>query len=93
MATPKKIVKRKELVERIAAKSGIKPNVIKSVLDAVLVELGDVLSAGEVLEVQPLGKITVNRRKEFPDREILVCKVRRNLRKPAQFDPAVEAAE
>lgn len=85
-----KVVRRKELVERIAASSGVKPNLIKSVLDAVLKEIGDVMSSGEVLQVQPLGKMSVNRRKDLPDGEVLICKLRR--KNPVE-KPAVEAAE
>ena len=72
-------VRRKEMVERIVATTGKKPNEIKSVLDGVLAELGKALSAGESLNLFPLGKITVNRQKKFDDREIIVCKVRRKI--------------
>lgn len=70
-------VKRKEMVERIAARSGVKPNQIKNVLDAILQELGDALSNGEVVDLQPLGKIRVNRQKDLPNAEVLICKLRR----------------
>ena len=75
---PEVTVRRKELVTRIAEKSGMKPNVIKSVLDAVLREMGDSLSAGEALNLPPFGKVTVNRRKDLENAEILLCKIRRN---------------
>lgn len=84
------VVRRKELVERIAVRSGAKPNLIKSVLDAVLAEVGDVLSGGEALQVQPLGKLSVNRRKDLPDGEVLICKLRR---KTQVETPPAEAAE
>lgn len=79
---PIHVVRRKELVERIAEKTGKKPNLIKSVLDAVLLELGDALSSGESIRVQPLGKLSVNRRKELPDGEVIVCKLRRKNQTP-----------
>lgn len=92
---PVNVVRRKELVERIAAKSGKKPNLIKSVLDAVLLELGDALSSGESIRVQPLGQLSVNRRKELPDGEVLVCKLRRKNQTsvPATTAPVTTAAE
>jgi len=85
-----KVVRRKELVERIAARSGVKPNLIKSVLDAVLMEIGDALSGNEALQVQPLGKLSVKRRKDLPDGEVLNCKLRRKTQ--VETSPA-EAAE
>lgn len=71
-------VRRKEMVARIAASSGLKPNVIKTVLDSVLKEIGDALSNGESLDLPPLGKLSVNRSKHVKNAEILICKLRRN---------------
>jgi len=76
-ANPAPMVRRKELVERVVASSGLKPNQVKSVLDALFSEMGKALSNGEGLNLHPLGKITVNRKKELEDREVLVCKIRR----------------
>lgn len=97
---PVHVVRRKELVERIAEKSGMKPNLIKSVLDAVLLEIGDALSGGESVRVQPLGQLSVNRRKELPDGEVLVCKLRRRnqtidpeVTTLASANPSATAAE
>ncbi|MEE9389293.1 MAG: HU family DNA-binding protein [Paracoccaceae bacterium] len=77
--SPVVMVRRKELVERIVARSGLKPNAVKSVLDAVLQEMGDALSAGEGLNLHPFGKVTVNRQKQMEDKEVLICKIRRKL--------------
>lgn len=71
-------VRRKEMVARIAASSGLKPNAIKTVLDSVLKEIGDALSNGESLDLPPLGKLSVNRSKHVKNAEILICKLRRN---------------
>ncbi|MGR3341991.1 MAG: HU family DNA-binding protein [Paracoccaceae bacterium] len=76
------LVRRKELVERIVAASGLKPNAVKTILDAVLKEMGDILSSGEGLNVQPLGKLVVNRRKDIPGGQILNCKLRRKSATP-----------
>ena len=86
-------VRRKEMVERIVASSGLKPNAVKSVLDAVLAELGNALSAGEALNLHPLGKVTVNRQKNMGDREILICKIRRKLTSAQDEQPLNSAAE
>lgn len=80
---PVTMVRRKEMVERIVASSGLKPNAVKTVLDSVLIELGGALSAGEGLDLHPFGKITVNRSKVVGNKEILICKLRR---KTAQSD-------
>ena len=72
-----KVVRRKEFVDRIVANSGMKPNAIKTALDAFLKEIGDALSAGEALNLPALGRVSVNRRKELDNGEVLICKIRR----------------
>lgn len=86
-------VRRKEMVDRIVASTGKKPNEIKSVLDGVLEEIGNALSAGESLNLHPLGKVSVNRQKIFDDREVLICKIRRKIEPVSGEEPFETAAE
>lgn len=72
------MVKKKELIERVVLRSGLKPREIKPALDALLAELGDALMAGESLNLPPLGKITVNRTKETENGNIAVLKLKQN---------------
>ncbi len=87
------LVRRKELVERIVAASGLKPNAVKTVLDAVLKEMGDILSNGEGLNVQPLGKLVVSRRKDIPGGQILNCKLRRKSATPESSEAIEKVSE
>ena len=73
------VLRRKELVARIVASSGMKPNAVKTALDAVLVEIGKAVAAGEALNIPPLGKLTVNRSKVVGDRQVMICKLRRKI--------------
>ena len=77
-------IRRKELVARVAESSGIKPNVIKGVLDALLQEMGDALSNDETLNLQPFGKMAPKRRRQIDGAEIMICKLRRNKPKPEE---------
>ncbi len=86
-------VRRKEFVSRVVASSGLKPNAVKSVMDAVLKELGDALSNGEALQLPPLGKLSVNRRKDLKNGEMLVCKLRRTTPPEKSDDTLADAAE
>ena len=76
-ASGTEFIRRKEFVERVVAASGLKPNAVKTTLDAVLQELGAALSRGEAVNLPPLGKLSVNRRKEIKNGEVLICKLRR----------------
>jgi len=87
-----KVVRRKELVDRIVENSGMKPNAVKNALDAVLKEVGDALSAGEALNLPALGRVSVNRRKELDDGEVLICKIRRRNRVADTSEQTDEAA-
>lgn len=72
------VVKKKEMLARVAARAEMRPNQAKAVFDAVLEELGAALERGEKLRLPPLGNVKVNRQKELPDAKIVICKIRRN---------------
>ncbi|MCK8462644.1 HU family DNA-binding protein [Aliiroseovarius sp. S1339] len=79
LAAPKEpVVKKKDLMARVAARANLRPSEVRTVYDAVLQELGDALLRGEKLRLPPLGLVKVNRHKELPDADIIVCKIRRN---------------
>ena len=93
---PNNKVKRSEFVARVAERSGLRPNQVKPVLEAVLEELGQILLNGEELKHPSLGKLSVNQRKELAAADVVHCKLRRQ--KPQAADaptdgPAATAAE
>jgi len=71
------ILKKQGVVERIVRASGAKKKDVKLILEAALGVLGDALSAGEELNLPPLGKMKVNRQKTEGGAEILILKLRR----------------
>ncbi len=73
------MLKRKELIARAAAASGLKPGEIRRVLDGILGELGKALAAGETVNLPPLGKITVKRREQNESRQLVICRLRRRI--------------
>ncbi len=88
-----RFIRRKEFVARVVASSGMKPNAVKSTLDAVLKELGDALSNGEALQLPPLGKLSVNRRKDLKNGEMMVCKLRRTTPAEKTEPPLADTPE
>lgn len=71
------ILRKKDLVERVAEASGVKLRETRAVVEAVLAELGAALSRGDELALPPLGKARVNRSTDKGEREVLVVKLRR----------------
>ncbi len=83
--TPKPVVKpeaeapvlrKKELIERVVARSGIKKKDAKPTIEAMLAVLGEALASGEELNLQPMGKVMVKRVKEQPNAKVMVCRIR-----------------
>lgn len=71
------LLKKQELVERIVKASGAKKKDVKLIIEAALGVLGDALSAGEELNLPPLGKMKVNRSRDEGNAEVLILKLRR----------------
>lgn len=71
------MVRKQDLVERIVKASGAKKKDVKLILEASLGVLGDALSAGEELNLPPLGKLKVNRTRQDGAAEVLILKLRR----------------
>ncbi|MBB95266.1 MAG: DNA-binding protein [Rhodobacteraceae bacterium] len=70
-------MKRKELYDLVAARSGVKRRDAKPVVDAMLAVLGEALSDERPMNLNPLGKVRINRREDKAQGQVIVCKVRR----------------
>lgn len=81
-------LRKKELVERVAAVSGAKKSVVRDIVEATLTVLGDALAGDEMLSLPPFGKAKVNRHKDLSEGEMLVVKLRRPG--PAKAGPEVD---
>ncbi len=97
---------KRQLIDKVVEASGIKKKAAKPVIEAVLKELGDALSRGETLNLQPFGKAIVKNTKDLANAEIVELRLRRSklaikaaeeaapadAPKPPK-DPLAEAAE
>ena len=72
------VLRKKELIERVVARSGIKKKDAKPTIEAMLAVLGEALKNGEELNLQPLGKIKINRVIEKENATVMVAKVRQS---------------
>ena len=70
------VLRKKELIERVVARSGVKKKDAKPTIEAMLAVLGEALAAGEELNLQPLGKVMVKKTKELPNAKMMVCRIR-----------------
>ncbi|MFV2052524.1 HU family DNA-binding protein [Aliiroseovarius sp. YM-037] len=70
------VIKKKDLIDQVVERSGIKKKDAKPVIEAMLAVLGEAINRGDELNLRPLGKVKVTRRKEAPNADVMVCKVR-----------------
>lgn len=96
---------KRDLIERVVETSGVKKKDAKPVIEAMLRELGDALSRGDTLNLQPFGKGIVKSRKSPENAEIIELRLRRSRQSltahepaatdpsPTSDDPLAEAAE
>lgn len=78
VATVIRSMTKRDLIDRVVEASGVKKKSAKPVIEAMLKELGDALSRGETLNLQPFGKGIVKSRKELENAEIVELRLRRS---------------
>lgn len=71
------VLKLKDLLDRVAARSGARKPAVRPVLDAVLAELGEALEQGQAFSLAPLGRGRVSRSKAGGKGTTLVIKLKR----------------
>ncbi|SIS71348.1 DNA-binding protein HU-alpha [Roseivivax lentus] len=87
-------LKKRELIDKVVRRSGVKKRDAKPAVEAVLAILGEALAEGRELNVKPFGKMKVQRVRDTGNGQVLVTKVRQ----PAEAekdapDPLAQAAE
>jgi hypothetical protein len=68
---------KKLLIEAVTARTAQRKTAVKDIVDAVLGEIGQALTRGEMLVLPPLGRVTLARKKTAERGEVLVLKLRR----------------
>ncbi|WP_296764101.1 HU family DNA-binding protein [Sediminimonas sp.] len=71
-------MKKKELIDSVVARSGVKKKDAKPVIEAMLAVLGEQVAAGRELNLMPFGKLRINRVKQMSNGRVMVCKLRQS---------------
>lgn len=69
-------MKKKDLVDKVVKRSGVKKKDAKLVVEAMLAVLGEALAEGRELNLQPMGRLKTNRIKATGNGRVLICKLR-----------------
>lgn len=87
-------MKKPELVDMVVERTGLKKKDVKPAIEAALAILGETISRGRELNMQPLGKLRINRTQEKSNGKIIVCKLRQPKESTATpSEPLAEPAE
>lgn len=78
-------LKKKELIEAVVERSGVKKKFAKPVIEAMMEVMGEALAEGREMNLQPLGKVKINRIKTVSNGKVVMTRIR-------QSDRAVGAA-
>ncbi|ALG91935.1 hypothetical protein TQ29_10995 [Actibacterium sp. EMB200-NS6] len=87
-------MRKKELIDRVVEVSGMKKKDVKPIVEATLAVLGAALSNEETMNLPPMGKIVINRKKDLANGEVLMTRIRRST-KAAETgeEPLAEVSE
>ncbi len=87
-------LRKKELIDSVVARSGIKKKDAKPAIEAMLAILGETIAEGRELQLPPMGKLKINRTKQLAKARVVVCKLRQsNNSQTPSSDPVADAAE
>ncbi|MEM9584051.1 MAG: HU family DNA-binding protein [Pseudomonadota bacterium] len=85
-------INKREFVERVVAHSGMKKGEARRAVDAVLGALNKAISEGKGVAAAPLGKMKLVRKKQTPNGELAVLRVKlKDAEKAAQKAAAAAA--
>ena len=72
------MMRKKELVDLVVERSGIKKKDAKPVVEAMLAVLGEAITDSRELNLHPMGKLKVKRVKQLPNGRVMVTKIRQS---------------
>ncbi|MEO1139802.1 MAG: HU family DNA-binding protein [Pseudomonadota bacterium] len=75
-------LKKRELLEMVSERAEVPRNKAKPVVEAMIEILGETIAEGRDLNLQPLGKIKVQRTKDLGNARVIVTKIRQSKRTP-----------
>ena len=80
---PNQVMRKRELLDAVINKSGIKKKDARPVVEAMLEVLGSALQDGRTLNLQPMGKFIVKHEKKLANGKVLTTRIRQACDLPA----------
>lgn len=86
-------LRKTEFIERVVEATGMKRKDIKPVVEVALKELGNALVKGEDLQLMPMGKVKIHKRKSDGGDDVMLLKFRRGAGSVGAADPLADEEE
>ncbi len=81
-------LKKRELLDQVLERSGVKKKYAKPVVEAMIELLGEAVADGRALNLEPLGKVIPQRVKDAGKHRVVVARIRQNKKDPSsESDP------
>ncbi|RVV99752.1 DNA-binding protein [Mesobaculum littorinae] len=87
---PTQTLRKGDLLDEVAAATGLPRNKVKPMVEATLATMGQALSDGKELTLQPFGKLKIQRVKDMANGQALTVKIRRSTQSIEETDPLAE---
>ncbi len=71
-------LKKSELIQLVAERANLRNNKVKPVVEAMLEVLGEAIQDGRELNLNPFGKVKINRQKDTGNARVTVAKIRQS---------------
>ncbi|GAA6178008.1 hypothetical protein NBRC116593_39280 [Sulfitobacter pacificus] len=78
------MMRKKELIEAVVQRSGMKKKDVKPVVETMLAVLGEAIGDNRELNLPPLGRVKIRREKQLSNGRVVVAKIRQNT--PVETD-------
>lgn len=80
------VMRRKELIETVVTRTGMKKKDVKPVVEQMLAVMGEALADNREMNLQPFGRLIVRKEKPLKNGRVVVSKIRQT-RRPADPQP------
>ncbi|MEQ8899321.1 MAG: HU family DNA-binding protein [Roseovarius sp.] len=80
-------LKKRELIDEVVKRSGVRKKFAKPVVEAMIDVLGEAITEGREVNLQPFGKIKQQRTKDTANARITVARIRQSKSAGPALDP------
>ncbi len=84
------VMRKKELIDAVVTRSGMKKKDAKPVVESMLAVLGEALADNRELNLPPFGRVKIRKERQLPNGRMMVIKLRQNS-PPAHSDAATSS--